>query len=108
MQFAFAASASISGALRNGLQGIPVSAAADARLTDVRRYERLSSHACTRDLPVVVLTSSSQDVDEWQATTSARTTSSASPLSSARSFDAVGNLGLYGVLFNRPPPQHAA
>jgi two-component system response regulator len=70
--------------------------------------KRLRSEPRTRHLPVVVLTSSSQDADVLASYHLGANSYVRKPVEFGAFVDAVSNLGLYWVLLNRPPPQHAA
>jgi len=56
----------------------------------------------------VVLTSSSQDADVLASYHLGANSYVRKPVEFGAFVDAVSNLGLYWVLLNRPPPQHAA
>ena len=62
----------------------------------------------TRTLPVVVLTSSSQDADVIASYNLGANSYVRKPVEFGAFVEAVSSLGLYWVLLNRPPPLHAA
>ena len=70
--------------------------------------KRLRADERTRILPVVVLTSSSQDADVVASYNLGANSYVRKPVEFGAFVDAVSSLGLYWVLLNRPPPQHAA
>ena len=70
--------------------------------------KRLRADERTRTLPVVVLTSSSQDADVIASYNLGANSYVRKPVEFGAFVDAVSSLGLYWVLLNRPPPQHAA
>jgi two-component system, response regulator len=70
--------------------------------------KRLRADERTRNLPVVVLTSSSQDADVIASYNLGANSYVRKPVEFGSFVDAVSSLGLYWVLLNRPPPVHAA
>lgn len=70
--------------------------------------KRLRSEERTRTLPVVVLTSSSQDADVIASYNLGANSYVRKPVEFGAFVEAVSSLGLYWVLLNRPPPLHAA
>jgi CheY-like chemotaxis protein len=69
--------------------------------------KRLRADERTRMLPVVVLTSSSQDADVIASYNLGANSYVRKPVEFGSFVEAVSNLGLYWVLLNRPPPLHA-
>lgn len=69
--------------------------------------KRLRANERTRMLPVVVLTSSSQDADVIASYNLGANSYVRKPVEFGAFVDAVSSLGLYWVLLNRPPPLHA-
>ena len=70
--------------------------------------KRLRAEERTRTLPVVVLTSSSQDADVIASYNLGANSYVRKPVEFGALVEAVSSLGLYWVLLNRPPPLHAA
>lgn len=70
--------------------------------------KRLRADERTRSLPVVVLTSSSQDADVVASYSLGANSYVRKPVEFGAFVEAVSSLGLYWVILNRPPPQHAA
>ena len=70
--------------------------------------KRLRADERTRTLPVVVLTSSSQDADVIASYNLGANSYVRKPAEFGAFVEAVSSLGLYWVLLNRPPPLHAA
>lgn len=70
--------------------------------------KRLRADPRTHTLPVVVLTSSSQDADVIASYNLGANSYVRKPVEFGAFVEAVSSLGLYWVLLNRPPPQHAA
>jgi two-component system response regulator len=70
--------------------------------------KRLRAEERTRTLPVVVLTSSSQDADVIASYNLGANSYVRKPVEFGAFVQAVSSLGLYWVLLNRPPPLHAA
>jgi two-component system response regulator len=70
--------------------------------------KRLRADARTRTLPVVVLTSSSQDADVIASYNLGANSYVRKPVEFGAFVEAVSSLGLYWVLLNRPPPVHVA
>jgi two-component system, response regulator len=70
--------------------------------------KRLRADGRTRTLPVVVLTSSSQDADVIASYNLGANSYVRKPVEFGAFVEAVSSLGLYWVLLNRPPPLHAA
>ena len=70
--------------------------------------KRLRADERTRTLPVVVLTSSSQDADVIASYNLGANSYVRKPVEFGAFVEAVSSLGLYWVLLNRPPPMHAA
>jgi two-component system, response regulator len=66
--------------------------------------KRLRADERTRNLPVVVLTSSSQDADVLASYNLGANSYVRKPVEFGAFVDAVSSLGLYWVLLNRPPP----
>lgn len=69
--------------------------------------KRLRADERTRMLPVVVLTSSSQDADVIASYNLGANSYVRKPVEFSAFVEAVSSLGLYWVLLNRPPPVHA-
>lgn len=69
--------------------------------------KRLRADERTRTLPVVVLTSSSQDADVIASYNLGANSYVRKPVEFGAFVEAVSSLGLYWVLLNRPPPIHA-
>ena len=69
--------------------------------------KRLRADERTRMLPVVVLTSSSQDADVIASYNLGANSYVRKPVEFGSFVEAVSSLGLYWVLLNRPPPLHA-
>jgi len=69
--------------------------------------KRLRADDRTRTLPVVVLTSSSQDADVIASYNLGANSYVRKPVEFGSFVEAVSSLGLYWVLLNRPPPTHA-
>jgi two-component system, response regulator len=69
--------------------------------------KRLRADERTRMLPVVVLTSSSQDADVIASYNLGANSYVRKPVEFGSFVEAVSNLGLYWVLLNRPPPLRA-
>lgn len=70
--------------------------------------KRLRADERTRSLPVVVLTSSSQDADVLASYNLGANSYVRKPVEFGSFVEAVSSLGLYWVLLNRPPPMHVA
>lgn len=70
--------------------------------------KRLRADPRTHTLPVVVLTSSSQDADVIASYNLGANSYVRKPVEFGAFVEAVSSLGLYWVLLNRPPPLHAA
>jgi two-component system, response regulator len=70
--------------------------------------KRLRADERTRTLPVVVLTSSSQDADVIASYNLGANSYVRKPVEFGSFVEAVSGLGMYWVLLNRPPPLHAA
>jgi two-component system, response regulator len=66
--------------------------------------KRLRAEPRTKHLPVVVLTSSSQDADVTASYHLGANSYVRKPVEFGAFVDAVSSLGLYWVLLNRPPP----
>jgi two-component system response regulator len=66
--------------------------------------KRLRADDRTRSLPVVVLTSSSQDADVLASYNLGANSYVRKPVEFGAFVEAVSSLGLYWVLLNRPPP----
>ena len=75
---------------------------------DHEELKRLRAEERTRTLPVVVLTSSSQDADVIASYNLGANSYVRKPVEFGAFVEAVSSLGLYWVLLNRPPPLHAA
>lgn len=69
--------------------------------------KRLRADERTRTLPVVVLTSSSQDADVMASYHLGANSYVRKPVEFGSFVEAVSNLGLYWSLLNRPPPARA-
>jgi two-component system response regulator len=69
--------------------------------------KRLRADPRTRRQPVVVLTSSSQDADVIASYQLGANSYVRKPVEFSSFMEAVGNLGLYWVLLNTPPPSRA-
>lgn len=70
--------------------------------------KRLRADERTRNLPVVVLTSSSQDADVIASYNLGANSYVRKPVEFGAFVEAVSSLGLYWVVLNRPPPMHIA
>ena len=70
--------------------------------------KRLRADERTRHLPVVVLTSSSQDADVIASYNLGANSYVRKPVEFGAFVEAVSSLGLYWVLLNRPPPLYVA
>ena len=70
--------------------------------------KRLRANERTRMLPVVVLTSSSQDADVLASYNLGANSYVRKPVEFGAFVEAVSSLGLYWVMLNRPPPAHIA
>jgi CheY-like chemotaxis protein len=70
--------------------------------------KRLRADDRTKSLPVVVLTSSSQDADVIASYNLGANSYVRKPVEFGAFVEAVSSLGLYWVLLNRPPPVHVA
>jgi len=70
--------------------------------------KRLRADDRTKNLPVVVLTSSSQDADVIASYNLGANSYVRKPVEFGAFVEAVSSLGLYWVLLNRPPPLHVA
>lgn len=68
--------------------------------------KRLRADERTRSLPVVVLTSSSQDADVIASYNLGANSYVRKPVEFGAFVEAVSSLGLYWVMLNRPPPVH--
>ena len=68
--------------------------------------KRLRADERTRNLPVVVLTSSSQDADVIASYNLGANSYVRKPVEFGAFVEAVSSLGLYWVMLNRPPPVH--
>lgn len=68
---------------------------------------RLRADERTRMLPVVVLTSSSQDADVIASYNLGANSYVRKPVEFGAFVDAVSNLGMYWLMLNRPPPLRA-
>jgi two-component system response regulator len=68
--------------------------------------KRLRADERTRNLPVVVLTSSSQDADVIASYNLGANSYVRKPVEFGAFVEAVSSLGLYWVMLNRPPPFH--
>jgi two-component system response regulator len=68
--------------------------------------KRLRADARTRTLPVVVLTSSSQDADVLASYELGANSYVRKPVEFGAFVDAVSRLGSYWAMLNRPPPSH--
>jgi two-component system response regulator len=69
--------------------------------------KRIRADSRTRTLPVVVLTSSSQDTDVIASYNLGANSYVRKPVEFNAFVDAVSNLGLYWILLNRTPPAYA-
>ncbi|HEY5808760.1 MAG TPA: response regulator [Povalibacter sp.] len=70
--------------------------------------KRLRADERTKMLPVVVLTSSSQDADVIASYHLGANSYVRKPVEFGAFVEAVGSLGLYWIMLNRPPPLHSA
>jgi two-component system response regulator len=70
--------------------------------------KRLRAEERTRTLPIVVLTSSSQDADVIASYQLGANSYVRKPVEFGAFVDAVSSLGLYWALLNRSPPLHSA
>ena len=69
--------------------------------------KRLRADERTRMLPIVVLTSSSQDADVIASYNLGANSYVRKPVEFGSFVEAVSGLGLYWMMLNRPPPMHA-
>jgi CheY-like chemotaxis protein len=69
--------------------------------------KRLRADERTRMLPVVVLTSSSQDADVLASYNLGANSYVRKPVEFGSFVEAISTLGMYWVTLNRPPPLHA-
>lgn len=69
--------------------------------------KRLRADARTRMLPIVVLTSSSQDADVIASYDLGANSYVRKPVEFGSFVEAVSGLGMYWAMLNRPPPTHA-
>jgi CheY-like chemotaxis protein len=69
--------------------------------------KRLRADERTRMLPIVVLTSSSQDADVIASYNLGANSYVRKPVEFGSFVEAVSGLGMYWVMLNRPPPLHA-
>ena len=74
------------------------------KLSGLEVLQRLRSDPRTRLIPVVVLTSSSEDEDMMRSYELGANSYVRKPVVFGRFADAVSQLGLYWMLFNQPPP----
>lgn len=65
---------------------------------------RIRAEPRTRMLPVVILTSSKEDQDRVSAYTSGANSYVRKPVDFNQFVDAIGQLGLYWLVLNEPPP----
>jgi two-component system response regulator len=77
------------------------------KLAGLGVLQRIRADARTKSLPVVVLTSSSQDADVIASYNLGANSYVRKPVEFNAFVDAVSNLGLYWVLLNRTPPAYA-
>lgn len=78
------------------------------KLDGLEVLRRLRSEERTRTLPVVVLTSSSQDTDVVASYNLGANSYVRKPVEFGAFVEAVGSLGLYWLMLNRPPPARAS
>jgi CheY-like chemotaxis protein len=74
------------------------------RVSGIEVLERIRADERTRVLPVVVLTSSTEERDLVEAYRLGVNSYVAKPVDFARFIDAVKDIGLYWMLLNRAPP----
>jgi two-component system response regulator len=74
------------------------------KVTGLEVLERIRAEESTRLVPVVMLTSSSQDEDKLHSYRLGANSYVRKPVEFAAFMQAVAQLGLYWVLFNEPPP----
>lgn len=95
------------GAFADRSPGLPMVILLDINLPKVGGLEvlrELRSHEQTRNLPVVMLTSSHEDVDLASAYQDGANSYVIKPVDFAEFSDAVRQIGLYWSLVNAPPP----
>ncbi len=75
------------------------------RVSGIEVLERIRADERTRVLPVVVLTSSTEERDLVETYQLGVNSYVAKPVDFARFMDAVKDIGLYWMLLNQPPPE---
>ena len=95
------------GAFADRVPGLPLVVLLDINLPKLSGLEvlrELRSHEQTRDLPVVMLTSSHEDIDLTTAYHDGANSYVIKPVGFAEFSEAVGRVGLYWSLVNAAPP----
>ena len=75
------------------------------KLSGIDVLRRMRATGATRFIPVVVLTSSSEDEDMFSSYDSGANSYVRKPVEFAGFSNAVGKLGIYWMLLNEPPPR---
>ena len=73
------------------------------KLSGLEVLQQLREHEQTKNLPVVILTSSAEDSDLERAYALGANSYIVKPVNFENFAEAVGQLGMYWVLFNQPP-----
>ena len=73
------------------------------KVSGLEVLEALKADARTRDIPVVIVTSSDQDLDIQKAYRLGANSYVVKPVEASAFVDAMSQLGLYWLLVNRPP-----
>lgn len=95
------------GPFANRVPGLPLVVLLDINLPKISGLDvlrELRAHEQTRDLPVVMLTSSHEDLDLTTAYEGGANSYVIKPVDFAEFSQAVGQVGLYWSLVNAPPP----
>ena len=77
------------------------------KLDGLEVLKRIRGDERTRLLPVVILTSSKEEADLISGYRLGANSYVRKPVEFGAFVEAVSSLGLYWILLNRPPPQHA-
>lgn len=75
------------------------------KLSGIDVLQRMRAEDATRYVPVVVLTSSSEEEDMFRSYASGANSYVRKPVAFADFAGAVSHLGVYWTLFNQPPPR---
>ena len=75
------------------------------KLSGIDVLQRMRSDPVTKLIPVVVLTSSSEDEDMLRSYASGANSYVRKPVDFAAFANAVAQLGIYWMLLNQPPPR---